>query len=118
MNKYTFIKPDPALQNNLMAFGFECGKGWYPLIEELFDELQEKINNNPEYSDFKIVQVKEKWARLTIYGNHYYKELEDLISEYENKSLTVCERCGSTENVSTEKIKGWYTTICKSCKGE
>ena len=50
MKDYTFIRPDPYLQNNLMAFGFECGTGWHPLIIELFDKLQEIIDKNPELS--------------------------------------------------------------------
>ena len=40
MKKYSICKPDPTLKNNLLAFGFECNRGWLPLIYELLDKLQ------------------------------------------------------------------------------
>ena len=92
--KYTIIKPDPELKNNLMAFGFEIGKGWMPLLIELIDKIQMLVNNNPEYADVEILQVKEKYGSLRVYLNYYYKEIEELIKEYEEKSCYICEECG------------------------
>ena len=43
ISKYWFFKPDPNLQNNLIAFGFECGSGWYSLIDELCLKIQNII---------------------------------------------------------------------------
>ena len=116
MKNYTFIRPDPELQNNLMAFGFECGKGWYPLIIELFDKIQEIVDNNPEYADLEVLQVKEKWGWLTIYWNYYWEEIENLTDEYQEKSLHICERCGGEENVSMRNHHGWYVTLCQNCE--
>ena len=92
--KYTIIKPDPDLKNNLMAMGFDIGKGWAPLLIELLDKIQMLVNNNPEYADVEIVQVKEKYGELCVYLNYYYKEIEDIIDEYEEKSCYICEVCG------------------------
>jgi hypothetical protein len=115
MRNYTFIHPDPELKNNLMAFGFECGEGWYPLIFELFDKVQDLIDKTSEYAILEVVQVKEKWGSLRVYWNFYYKEIEDLTKIYEDESFKVCEKCGSKENVTMHVIHGWYTTICDGC---
>ena len=90
--KYTIIKPDPDLKNNLMAFGFDIGKGWMPLLIEMLDKIQMLVNNKPEYADVEIVQVKEKYGALCVYLNYYYKEIEELIKEYEEKSCYICFR--------------------------
>ena len=62
MRKYTIIDPDPTLQNNLMAFEFETGKGWFPMIMELMDKIQDIVDVNPEYKDLRVAQVKEKFG--------------------------------------------------------
>ena len=108
--KYTIIKPDPDLKNNLMAFGFDIGKGWMPLLIEMLDKIQMLVNNNPEYADVEIVQVKEKFAQLRVYLNYYYEEIEDLIEEYTEKSVHICELCGETGE--TRNLHGWYMTLC------
>ena len=108
--KYTIIKPDPELKNNLMAFGFEIGKGWMPLLIELIDKIQMLVNNNPEYADVEILQVKEKYGSLRVYLNYYYKEIEELIQEYEEKSCYICEECGGKGEI--RNINNWYTALC------
>ena len=110
LKKYTIIQPDPTLRNNLMAFGFEIGKGWMPLLIELLDKIQLLVNNNPEYADVEILQVKEKYGSLRVYLNYYYKEIEDIISEYEEKSCYICEECG--EKGEIRNINNWYTALC------
>ena len=50
------LNPDPTLKNNLMSFGCECDKGWYPLINELI----EKLDKLPE--EMHLLQVKEKFG--------------------------------------------------------
>jgi hypothetical protein len=114
MKKYTFIHPDPTLQNNLMAFGLECDQGWYPLIEELFDKMQSLVDNNSDYSDMEIVQVKEKYGELRVYIMPDYDALDDLIDEYTKKSIHICEVCGKPGTL--QDIGGhWYKTICQEC---
>ena len=41
-------------------------------------------------------------------------KLDKLIDEAEDKSLTVCEDCGSEQNVGM-RLTGWYTTMCFDC---
>jgi hypothetical protein len=110
-----FIKPDYSLQSNLMAFGWECGKGWYPLIIELFDKLDELIRTKyPEFMvDFEISQVKEKFGGLRVYTSYGNDDIFDLIDSYAEKSFQTCESCGEPGKLTSDH--GWYTTLCRAC---
>ena len=110
LKKYTIIQPDPTLRNNLMVFGFEIGEGWMSLVIELLDKIQHLVDNNPEYSGLQVIQVKEKYGSLRVYLNYYYKEIEELIQEYEEKSCYICEECG--EKGEIRNINNWYTALC------
>lgn len=117
MKSYDFIKPDPTLQNNLMAFGYDCGKGWHPLIEQLFDKIQLLLETtSSEYKDnFQIMQVKEKFGTLRVYVSGGSEEIYNLLDEYEALSAYICEKCGEYGNLI--EINGWWSTLCNKCRG-
>jgi hypothetical protein len=114
--KYSFINPDPALKDNLMAFGYECGEGWYKLINDCFDKIEERLKNNPQV--FKVLQVKEKFGGLRIYFTGGDKFIEDAIRQTCKKSYETCENCGSSEEATTVTICGWLYTRCKKCEDQ
>ena len=117
MKKYKFFKPELGVQHTLMCFGFECGKGWNPLLVNLFDEIQ-KLNPSDE---FEIVQVKEKFGTLRVYtegssGEVIDNQIDKLIEEAELKASKTCEHCGSDGEMNGQG--GWYRTICTKCLEE
>lgn len=93
-----------------LAFGFECGDGWFSLLWRLCEDI-EKLNP-PE--DFQVDQVKEKFGGLRFYIAFGNEEIFSLISKAEEDSYNTCEICGSTENVTSEG--SWITTFCKKCR--
>ena len=111
MKEYTIIKPDPALQENLMAFGFMCGEGWYPIIFDTLDKIQEIVDR--EGLDIQITEVKEKWGGLRIYIDGYTDEIEVLIEQAEEKSVSICEICGKDGKLM--RVNGWWKTRCNDC---
>jgi len=112
MKKYTIINPDPTLQANLMVFGFETGRGWYPLIYELLNKLQ--AIEDRDGIGLEITQIKEKFGGLRVYTNIGTDEIWNLIEEYGEKSFTICEICGKPGKLRNNH--GWYTTLCDSCQ--
>jgi hypothetical protein len=102
--------------SDMYEYGFhlQCGAGWFSLIDELFTKIKE-IDDS-----VKIVQLKEKFGGLRCYTGSVNsltaEKVWKLISEYENKSYTVCEACGKEGTL--EKVKGWCTTLCNKCKQE
>ena len=105
---YGDYKGDPT--KTCMAWGFECGDGWYNLIDELSAKL--------EPHGVVAMQVKEKFGELRFYISEVPDDcMEDIykhITEAEIKSLTTCEICGNEENAS---IRGerWLRTMCDEC---
>lgn len=115
LQKYWFFKPDYSLKVNLVAFGLECGRGWYNLIDELCSELAELIDDEyPEFKeDFQVVQVKEKFGTLRFYVNYGNDKIFELIDYYENLSAETCEYCGKDAELRTRG--SWYATLCDEC---
>jgi len=112
-----FIKRGKPM--NSMNGGLGIGKGWYSLLDEACQMLESYRNQCPE---IHILQIKEKFARLTIYigFNHasqeLCKEIYDKLQEICNRSSFICEDCGTKESVTTSASGGyWLRTLCESC---
>jgi len=89
-----------------------CPYGWMGLVIELDAKLAEIV---PYYT---IQQIKEKFAGLRYYvdiplhGDGSTRNIAyDLISEYEERSYSICDMCGSTEG-KEHNISGWMRTLC------
>ena len=114
-----YYKP---MTETCMCWGFECGDGWYPLINSLCDSLQFDTDNNG-FPQVVASQVKEKYGTLRFYYNiessedEYYENKcgsqEGKIRFAELLSGYICETCGSNDRV--EQTKGWIVTLCHKC---
>lgn len=101
------------LKTPFELFDVECGKGWYPLIEPIFNYIEEYNKDKKEEDKIEILQVKEKFGGLRFYTNFYTDDLRKLIREAESKSYTTCELCGTTDNIGY--TSGYILTICEDC---
>jgi len=105
---YKDFHGDP--RKTCMAFGFECGDGWFDLI----DELSRRITEITE--DVIASQVKEKFGGLRFYvggiPTEFFEKIDDLIEEAEKKSYEICEVCGKPGEIRDE---GWVSTLCDEC---
>jgi len=81
------------------------GKGWEQLIRKVYN-AKEGLG-----IPVGIIQVKEKWGGLRIYADYYVKEIEDVIREVCEQSLSMCETCGSPAGLV--KKGTWYQTLCE-----
>jgi len=99
-----------------LYFGFECGNGWYWLIDNLCNTIQSYIDNNKHLNIPQVTatQVKEKFGGLRFYIDGGDKHIQGMISLAESMSYNICENCGTTENVT--QTKGWVYTRCENCK--
>ena len=112
--KYSIIKPDPNLKDNLMAFGIMTEEGWYPLIFECLDKIQEIVDR--DNIDIQVTEIKEKYGTLRIYLSGYTDEMYDIVYAAEHKSETICEICGKQGEL--HKVNGWWMTRCDECLEE
>ena len=109
--KYAFLKPTD-IRVGLMAFGFECGKGWDKILEKLFSDIDSVLTPD-EKKEFRVTQVKEKFGGLRVYTNFGDDKIWDLISKAEDESYKTCEECGSKWFVT--QSKGWIVSLCLKC---
>jgi hypothetical protein len=81
--------------------------GWYQLVLDCHKEL---LAVNPHYT---IVQIKQKFGQLRYYINGNDAMTDNIIYNYENKSVVICERCGDPG--STSKVFNFYMqTLCEN----
>lgn len=116
-----FINRYGDMKETAMVWGFEHGDGWFWLLDQLCDSIQNYIDNNNNWkkSDEEKIpqvvatQVKEKFGTLSFYYNGGDSYTDGMVRMAENMSANICEFCGSTEDVG--KTQGWISTICKPC---
>lgn len=106
-----FLEPEARCDptRNLMCFGFECGDGWYHIIEKALHQLSMLDDET------LILQVKEKYGTLRIYLSGFSDEAEKIVNDAENLSSYTCEKCGKVGKLNTD---GWYSVRCEECKEE
>lgn len=101
-----------------MYWGFECGDGWFDLIDRLSSKLEriledQKASGVSEEDLPKADQVKEKMGSLRYYLTYGTDEMYDIINEAERESENTCESCGKP---GTMRNTGWITVRCEDCK--
>jgi len=107
-----FAQKDLTVQQSCMPWGFECGDGWYWLIDNLCDTMQRYINSNKK-EQVEATQVKEKFGTLSFYTTGSNRLIDGMLWLAEDLSGGICETCGSTKDVT--QTSGWIKTICKEC---
>ena len=118
-----------------MCWGFDCGDGWYNILNQLMGNIQhhidwkEKQRNwntewNKEHPDEPRVipesipqvtldQVKEKFGTLRFYYTGGDDIIDGMVRMAESMSGVTCEGCG---NVGERKGGGWVHTYCEPCE--
>jgi len=93
---------DPAI--TLMCWGFECGDGWWTLID-VVSELITK--HNP---DITAVQIKEKFGTLRFYHASVDDYSLAVESAAEMLSTLICEVCSA--HAKRRANEGWLSSLC------
>lgn len=123
-----FTNKDKSIKESCMAWGCECGNGWFDIISSLCWMIRqhednkvwrkkyleendpEKLKNEPEYFPVKFDQIKEKYGTLRVYFSGGDEYVEGLVSMSEAISGKICEVCG---NKGEPNKGGWITTLCE-----
>lgn len=125
-----FSNKNKDIKSSCMAWGCECGEGWYDLVssvcwmimqheENIKSQTKWKQDKEPEYINnycaVKFDQIKEKFGGLRIYFSGGDDYVEGLVSMAEGISYKICEVCG---NKGKPNEKGWIRTLCENCKNK
>jgi len=87
----------PMLASKLRSV--ECGPGWLPLVEQLFQQIQEYIDIHPEVDALQVSQVKQKFGGLRVYYHGGDQACVALIEQAALRAKATCEICGSNGSV-------------------
>ncbi len=115
-----YDNPDFTIRNSCMAWGFECGDGWFDLLDRLSAKIEARLNellkSGTEVENLPVaLQVKEKFGGLRFYTRYHDDEIENLINEAEDESYRICMKCGSEGHPNEQ---GWVSTLCEQCRGD
>lgn len=108
-----FCNRDYAIRETCMRRGFECGDGWFSLIDTLCGAIQYYVATG-ECAPVIAVQVKEKFGTLRFYirgGDEYVRGLIGMATAL---SARVCEKCGAPGDLLDT---GGYSVLCPACRG-
>lgn len=99
--------------------GFACGKGWWPLLEQLCSTIQSHIDHKSKHgtdcSQVVIEQIKEKFGSLRFYYQGGDDYISGAVSLAENLTDKLCEECGG---LGQRRGGGWVRTLCDAHEQE
>jgi hypothetical protein len=94
--------------------GFECGSGWWALLDQLCRQIQHwqqwQLKRNALFPRVTITQVKEKFGDLRFYYEGGDDYVSGLVAMAEGMSSQLCEQCGSPGY--HRSTGGWLSTLC------
>jgi hypothetical protein len=96
-----FAKRRASPSVSLMAFGFECGDGWFEIVDKLCAQLQ-AISDREGAPQLVATQVKEKFGTLHFYTSDATEEHMTAIAAAQRDSARTCELCGHAGQLVVE----------------
>jgi hypothetical protein len=121
-----FRERNLPMSQTCMCWGFNIGKGWYLIL----DDLCRKLDIIEKITGIGVIfqQIKEKHGGARYYHgfdcskskldkeeNNIYSELiDDLVSHAENDSDCTCAECGG-HRYEMISIDGWVYDVCDKC---
>ncbi len=113
------VNREKSMMETCMCWGFECGDGWFNILNQLMGNIQHHIdwkNKNGEVvHQVTLNQVKEKFGSLRFYytgGDNY---IDGMVTMAESMSGVTCEECGLP---GTQTQGGWIKTACAAHREE
>jgi len=108
------VNRNKPMTETCMCWGFECGDGWFNILNQLMGNIQHHIDwkakQGREIPQVTLDQVKEKFGTLRFYYTGGDEYIRGLVSMAESMSGVTCEVCG---NPGTTEGPGWITTLCE-----
>jgi hypothetical protein len=126
------VNRNKDMKETCMCWGFECGDGWFNILDQLMSNIQhhidwnlrqrqiavdynskatpESMRNVPELVlQVTLDQVKEKFGTLRFYYTGGDDHISGMVRMAESMSGVVCEECGAP---GKRRGGGWIYTAC------
>ena len=111
------VNRNKNMQETCMCWGFDCGDGWYNILDQLMGNIQHHIDwkNRKEevVTQVTLDQVKEKFGTLRFYYSGGDDAIDGMVRMAESMSGVTCEECSAPAQTHGP---GWIRTICEPCE--
>jgi hypothetical protein len=111
------VNRNKDMQETCMCWGFECGDGWFNILDQLMGNIQHHIDwkNKKEevVAQVTLDQVKEKFGTLRFYYTGGDDIIDGMVRMAESMSGVTCEECSAPAQT---RGPGWIRTICDPCE--
>ena len=130
------VNRNKNMQETCMCWGFECGNGWFNILDQLMGNIQHHIdwkekqrnwaiefNSKAAQEEMRVVpdtvpqvtldQVKEKFGTLRFYYTGGDDIIDGMVRMAESMSGVTCEECSAPAETHGP---GWIRTICEPCE--
>ena len=111
------VNRDKSMMETCMCWGFECGDGWFNILDQLMGNIQHHIDwkNRKEevVAQVTLDQVKEKFGTLRFYYSGGDDAIDGMVRMAESMSGVTCEECSAPAQTHGP---GWIRTICEPCE--
>jgi hypothetical protein len=97
---------------NILSCPIECNYGWLDIINYACRHISSRVVKM-NYTDFKIIQIKEKFGSLRMYTASSDDYINGIVAMATSMSICVCEVCGNKGSTRTDKP--WVRTLCNEC---
>lgn len=98
------------MSQTAMCWGFQCGDGWFNLIDQLCSIIAWDIEHNG-CPAVVATTVKEKYGTLRFYFRGGDERVDAYVNFAEQISGILCEKCGIP--AVTKARNGWIATLCE-----
>ena len=108
-----FCNRHAPMTQTSMCWGFDCGDGWYNIIDAVCVMIQNHERNN-KFNNVVMppviaTQVKEKYGTLRFYYTGGDDYINGVVAMAEYMSGVTCETCGAPGEI---REIGWMRTLC------
>ena len=114
-----FVNRHAPMQETAMCWGFECGDGWFNIINHLCQNIQHHLdwkNKGGEVvPQVTVDQVKEKFGTLRFYYTGGDDAIDGMVRMAESMSGVTCEICG---DIGESTSSGWIKVLCETHRDE
>ena len=111
------VNRNKNMQETCMCWGFDCGDGWFNILDQLMGNIQHHIDwkNRKEevVAQVTLDQVKEKFGTLRFYYSGGDDAIDGMVRMAESMSGVTCEECSAPAQTHGP---GWIRTICEPCE--
>jgi len=117
------VNRNKNMQETCMCWGFECGDGWFNILDQLMGNIQhhidwknqqkEKFDRGEGCPQVTLDQVKEKFGTLRFYYTGGDDYISGMVRLAESMTGVTCESCGNT---GERRGGGWVHTYCTPCE--